>query len=235
LQVCHSKRRSKAGIKIIVILAQPFVNLPGASMQDIKDTYLTINAPSESIFKDRGSKFLAFAYEVYSEDDIKDRLAELRKTYYDARHHCYAYQLGYDGAQFRTNDDGEPGHSAGDPILGQIRSRQLTNVLVVVVRYFGGTKLGVSGLIHAYKTAAADALDASDIVERIMKDRVIIAFDYLQMNDVMKLIKEHNLEMLSQQFDNSCSITLEVRKNLTQLLVSQLDTIPGLSFSLNNQ
>ncbi len=203
-------------------------------MEELKDTYLTINAPSEALFKDKGSKFLSFAFAVFTEDEVKECLADVRKKYYDARHHCYAYQLGHDMSQYRANDDGEPGHSAGDPILGQIRSRQLTNVLVVVVRYFGGIKLGVSGLIHAYKTAAAGALDAAEIVEKIVKDRIVLQFEYLQMNDVMKLIKEYGLDMLTQQFDNNCSITLEVRKNLTHTVKEQLDSIDGLTYSINS-
>ena len=131
----------------------------------MQDSFLTIGQPAEGLYKEKGSKFIGLAFPVKTEDEVKERLEETRKTYYDARHHCYAYILGHEGTQFRANDDGEPNHSAGDPILGQIRSKELTNTLVIVVRYFGGTKLGVSGLINAYKTAAALALDNTSIEE----------------------------------------------------------------------
>jgi uncharacterized YigZ family protein len=193
-----------------------------------KDTYLTIADVSEGLYKEKGSKFLAFAYPVATEDDVKEVLALLRKKYFDARHHCYAYMLGPEALQYRANDDGEPNHSAGDPILGQIRSRRLTDLLVVVVRYFGGIKLGVSGLIAAYKTAAAEALDAAVVIEMIVKDRIKIEFDYLSMNDVMRLIKDFELEIVSQQFDNSCTMTLIVRKNLTAHVTASLENISNL-------
>jgi uncharacterized YigZ family protein len=170
-----------------------------ASFQSIKTT-------SEGFYKEKGSKFLAFAFPVRTEDDIKHRLDDLRKQYYDARHHCYAYILGNRSDKYRANDDGEPNHSAGDPILGQIRSKDLTNTLVVVVRYFGGTKLGVSGLIAAYKTAAKEALDAAEVVETTIKDEVLIDFTYEQTSDVMRLAKEFNLEIQGQTFQETCSI-----------------------------
>jgi uncharacterized YigZ family protein len=170
-----------------------------ASFQSIKTT-------SEGFYKEKGSKFLAFAFPVRTEDDIKHRLDDLRKQYYDARHHCYAYILGNRSDKYRANDDGEPNHSAGDPILGQIRSKDLTNTLVVVVRYFGGTKLGVPGLIAAYKTAAKEALDAAEVIETTIKDEVLIDFAYEQTSDVMRLAKEFNLEIEGQTFQETCSL-----------------------------
>ncbi|MEQ8687247.1 MAG: YigZ family protein [Imperialibacter sp.] len=169
-------------------------------------SFQSIKATSEGFYKEKGSKFLAFAFPVRTEDDIKHRLDELRKQYYDARHHCYAYILGNKSDKYRANDDGEPNHSAGDPILGQIRSKDLTNTLVVVVRYFGGTKLGVSGLITAYKTAAKEALDASEVIETIIKDEVLIDFAYEQTSDVMRLAKEFGLEIEGQTFQETCSL-----------------------------
>ncbi|KAA5539252.1 IMPACT family protein [Adhaeribacter rhizoryzae] len=186
------------------------------------DVYLTIAAPAEGIYKEKGSKFLAYAYPVSSEEEIKNILAGLRKEYFDARHHCYAYQLGTGGHQYRANDDGEPNHSAGDPILGQIRSAGLTNILVVVIRYFGGIKLGVSGLITAYRTAAAEALKAAEKIEKVETVTLEIFFDYEQMNPIMSLIKEYKLPMLSQDFNINCRLTLSVRKNLQTEIMGKL-------------
>tara|TARA_R110002012_G_scaffold32899_3_gene96688 strand:+ start:24691 stop:25296 length:606 start_codon:yes stop_codon:yes gene_type:complete len=169
-------------------------------------SFQSIKATAEGFYKEKGSKFLAYAFPVRTEDDIKNRLDDLRKQYYDARHHCYAYILGNKSEKYRANDDGEPNHSAGDPILGQIRSKNLTNTLVVVVRYFGGTKLGVSGLITAYKTAAKEALDAAEVIETTIKDEVMIDFTYEQTSDVMRLAKEFNLEIQNQTFQETCSL-----------------------------
>jgi uncharacterized YigZ family protein len=186
------------------------------------DTYLTIAAASEGSYKEKGSKFIALAFPVESETQIKELLAQVRKKYYDARHHCYAYILGENGQQYRANDDGEPAHSAGDPILGQIRSRNLTQVLVIVVRYFGGIKLGVSGLIQAYKTAASDALIQVQIIEKIVEIALSVQFTYEQMNQVMKLVKEYDLKVSSQQFSNQCELGLLVRKSLLGEIQSKL-------------
>ncbi|UJP67054.1 IMPACT family protein [Mongoliitalea daihaiensis] len=182
---------------------------------EAEDSYLTLAGNSEAIYKEKGSKFLAFAYPVSSEEEIKEHLESLRKKYFDARHHCYAYMLGKEMTQYRANDDGEPNHSAGDPILGQIRSNQLTNVLIVVIRYFGGTKLGVSGLIQAYKTAAGEAIAANTIVTEILCSTVSVSFDYIQMNQVMKIIKDYQLDILEQTFDNTCLMKIKVRQALT--------------------
>jgi uncharacterized YigZ family protein len=193
-----------------------------------KDSFLTLKKDSEGLYKEKGSKFLAFAYRLKNEEEIKEKLEQLKKKYYDARHYCYAYMLGKDRATFRANDDGEPNHSAGDPILGQIRSFGLTNVLIVVIRYFGGTKLGVSGLIHAYKTAAADAINNNEIITDILKNRIAISFDYLQMNDVMKLIKDYELQMIDQHFDNQCQIITEVRKKLLDEIHQKISELDGV-------
>ena len=174
------------------------------------DRYRSIEAPSTGVYKDNGSKFLAFAFPVESEEQVRSHLAALRKEYFDARHHCYAYRIGLDGATWRANDDGEPSSTAGRPILGQLLSAELSDILVVVVRYFGGVKLGVPGLIKAYKTATAEAIAAARIVEKTACATCRIGFDYTRMNDVMKIVKEWNLQILSQQFENDCEITVRV-------------------------
>ena len=174
------------------------------------DRYRSIEAPSTGVYKDNGSKFLAFAFPVESDEQVRSHLAALRKEYFDARHHCYAYRIGLDGATWRANDDGEPSSTAGRPILGQLLSAELSDILVVVVRYFGGVKLGVPGLIKAYKTATAEAIAAARIVEKTACATCRIDFDYTRMNDVMKIVKEWNLQILSQQFENDCEITVRV-------------------------
>ena len=187
------------------------------------DKYKTIEAISEGLYKEKGSKFLSFAIPVKSVEGTKEILAEYRKRFFDARHVCYAYMLGYDRTEFRANDDGEPSGTAGRPILGQINSRELTNVLVIVVRYFGGVLLGTGGLVTAYKEAAADALNAAEINEHTVKNAFSIAFGYLSMNEVMKVIKELNAEIVSQTFDNECSINVLVDKSQAALLMSKFD------------
>lgn len=191
----------------------------------VKDTFLTIASAGEGLYKEKKSKFLSFAYPVQNEDQIKEILQTLRKQYFDARHHCYAYLLGETMENFRANDDGEPNHSAGDPILGQIRAKGLTNVLVVVVRYFGGTKLGVGGLIQAYRMAAQEALSNVGIVEQIVTYPIEIHFDYVEMNDVMKVVKDYELEITSQHFDSTCTINLLVRKRLKEEVQARLNKI----------
>lgn len=198
---------------------------------ELKDTYFTIVQESEGFYKEKGSKFLAFAYPVEEEDTVKERLAELKKKYYDARHHCYAYILGPDNTKYRANDDGEPGHSAGDPILGQIKSNNLTNTLVVVVRYFGGTKLGVSGLINAYKTAAATAIENNQIIEKLILSEISIQFEYPQMNHVMKLIKDHDLTIISQKLEMSCEMNLGVRLSKVQIVKTIISEMQGINIA----
>ncbi len=194
-------------------------------MQILEDTYQTLSAKAEGLYKEKGSKFIALAYPVTSEEEVKEILASLRKEYHDARHHCYSYIIGFKGEHWRANDDGEPSGTAGRPIQGQIQSFNLTNVLIVVIRYFGGTKLGVSGLIHAYKTAAADALEHSNIVVNTVKDIYKITFGYLAMNDIMKLVKDENLNIMEQNFDTSCFITVGIRQSRTESVLGKIEKI----------
>lgn len=175
------------------------------------DEYRSIAAPAEGLYKESGSRFIALAYPVESEQSVKDIVSGLRKEYHDARHHCYAYRLGYDGAVFRSSDDGEPSGTAGRPILGQIDSAGLSDILVVVVRYFGGIKLGVPGLIRAYKSATADALANATVVEKTAGTLYRISFDYLSMNAVQKVLKDMGLPQNSQDFSQRCSLVTRVR------------------------
>ncbi|HWZ36439.1 MAG TPA: YigZ family protein [Mucilaginibacter sp.] len=191
------------------------------------DTYKTIAAPAEGIFRDRGSKFLAFAYPIRSEDQIKEIVAGLKAEHPKARHHCWAMRLTIDRSVFKLNDDGEPSGTAGRPILNTLLSKDITNTLVVVVRYFGGTLLGVPGLINAYKTATEDVLANAQIVEKTVNDIYTISFDYLQMNDVMRLIKDVDLQIIAQQFDNNCSIQVSIRKMQVNTILAKLDKIQG--------
>lgn len=184
-----------------------------------KDTYNTISKPTvEAIFKDRGSKFLGYAFPLQREEDVKELILQLKETHHKARHWCYAWRVGVEEEQvrFRANDDGEPNNSAGQPIYGQILSKDLTNILVVVVRYFGGTKLGVGGLINAYKTAAEMALEESNIVERIIETTFQLNFEYRDINKIMRVIKEEKLNLHSQKMEMSCEFLVSVRKSETQ-------------------
>lgn len=190
--------------------------------------YRTIQGETEGIYKEKGSKFLAFAFPVKDEVEIKSRLDELRKKYYDARHHCYAYVVGPDKKKYRANDDGEPNHSAGDPILGQIRSLELTDVLVVVVRYFGGTKLGVGGLITAYKTAAEDALRKIVVVEKDVVDRITLEYSYSATPEVMKLVKDFDLKILDQRFGEGGRLDAEYRIAVESELLAKLTLLRAL-------
>ncbi len=192
------------------------------------DTYLTIEKSSEALFKDKGSKFLAFAYHVDSEKEIKDILIKLKKEHHTANHHCYAYRLGADKLNYRANDDGEPNNTAGKPILGQIQSFDLTNILVVVVRYFGGTLLGVSGLINAYKNSANEVIKASTIIEKQILYNYTINFYFEYLNDVMKLLKQLDCKINNQQFDNNCEISFAIRKANSEQCEEKLKKIEGL-------
>ncbi len=189
------------------------------------DLYKTIKAPSEGVYKEKGSKFLAFAYPVSHEASIKEHLAILQKQFHDARHYCYAWRLEPEKTHYRVNDDGEPSGSAGKPIYGQIVSRDLSDILVVVVRYFGGTKLGVGGLIQAYRTAASNALDHSTIIECKVFDSLKLEFGYEQMNSVMKIIKDFQLEFSEQKFDLDCSLILKSWKRQTDRVVDSFSKI----------
>lgn len=178
------------------------------------DAYLTVEGESEGIYKEKGSRFLGFARPVETERQVRDYMEDLKKKYHDARHHCYAFIIGTGSqAYFRANDAGEPNHSAGVPILGQIRSKGLTNTMVAVVRYFGGTKLGVPGLVNAYKTAAADALANARIVEKTVRQKLALRFSYDQMNEAMRLVKEFDMEIFDQEFQMDCRMTVGVRKS----------------------
>lgn len=176
------------------------------------DTYLTVSSRTTGLYKEKGSKFIAFAIPVKDENEVKTELEQIRKDYYDARHHCYAYILGFDKSAWRANDDGEPSGTAGRPIYGQLQSKDLTNVLIVVVRYFGGIKLGVSGLINAYKSAANDALEQAEIIEKTVNELYELKFNYDAMNDIMKIVKDDGLLLLNTQFDLECSLTYKIRK-----------------------
>lgn len=182
-------------------------------MSEIKDTYKTISKSSEeALFKDKNSKFFGYAFPVTNEDEIKAHLEALKKQHHSARHWCYAYQIGTERISYRANDDGEPSNSAGQPIYGQIQSFELTNVLVVVVRYFGGVKLGVGGLINAYRTGAQMALENSNIIEKTINIDYLIRFDYKNMNKVMRIIKEKQLKIVNQTLELDCQIQISVRK-----------------------
>ncbi len=197
-------------------------------MAEEKDLYKTIASPSEGLYKEKGSKFLAYAFPVYTEDEIKEHVNHLKNEYYDARHHCFAWHLGMDGMRYRENDDGEPSGTAGKPIHGQILSNELTNILVVVVRYFGGTKLGVPGLIRAYKEATIDAINNAEIIEKTVNDFYSIRFDYLAMNDVMRIVKEENIQLAKQQFDLSCLIEFSIRQSDVDKVVSRFEKVESV-------
>ena len=193
------------------------------------DSYRSIAGPSEGLFKDNGSRFIALAYPVETEQQVKEIVSGLRKEYYDARHHCYAYRLGYKGDVFRASDDGEPSGSAGRQILGQIDSAGLSDILVVVVRYFGGIKLGIPGLIRAYKSSTADALARAVVVEKIAGRNFMVEFPYLSMNSVMKVVKDLNLPQRNQSFAGSCSMELRVRLSQVETFGDRMADIDGVT------
>ncbi len=196
-------------------------------METIKDSYLTIEADAEAIFKEKSSKFLCYAFHVENEEQIASHLERLRKQYYDATHHCYAWRLGPFGEKFRANDDGEPSSTAGKPILGQMLSNEITDCLIVVVRYFGGTKLGVPGLISAYKESAAAVIEAANVVERTVDTHFKIEFSYIVMNDVMRIIKEEQPTIVEQIFDNLCEMHLSIRKSRADIVEGRLRKVEG--------
>jgi len=200
-----------------------------------EDTYRSIEKPAEGIFRDRGSKFLAYAFPVNTENELKNILSQLKADHPKANHHCYALRLGIDRSVFRINDDGEPSGTAGRPILNTLLSRDLTNIVVIVVRYFGGTLLGVPGLINAYKSATEEALKQAVIIEKTVNDIYTFDFDYLQMNEVMKIIKDDNLTIINQVFDNNCSIQVSIRKiqvNQTLAKLSKLNAVVKYDYTL---
>ena len=197
-------------------------------MDAASDSYLTVAGGAEAVYKEKSSKFLAYAYHVGNEAEIKELLDALRKKYYDATHHCYAWRLGPQGEEYRVNDDGEPSGTAGKPILGQLLSKNVTDALIVVVRYFGGTKLGVSGLITAYREAAATVIEEAAIEERTVDVRLEIKFGYLAMNGVMRIVKEMQPEIVYQRFDNVCEMTLAIRRSKAGELAEKLRKTEGV-------
>lgn len=194
----------------------------------IKDTYASIAGRSDGLFKDNGSRFIAQAYPVESEEEVKEIVGSLKKEYHDARHHCFAYRLGLDGSRWRANDDGEPSGSAGRPILGQIDAAGLSDILVVVIRYFGGIKLGIPGLIRAYKTSTADALEQATVVEKVAGKDYRLSFPYLSMNAVMKVVKDMSLPQKDQYFAERCSMLLRVRLSQEAAFLERVSNIEGV-------
>lgn len=191
----------------------------------MEDTYKTISTTGEGYYTEKRSKFLAFAHHVETVDEVKEIVASYRKKYYDARHVCYAYMIGADRQTFRANDDGEPSSTAGKPILGQINSNELTDILIVVVRYYGGVNLGTSGLIVAYREAAADAISHTTIENRFVEEEIVYDFPYVMMNQVMKVIKDMNPRIVSQEYDNTCQIRMRIRQSLAEQLQKRLDNL----------
>lgn len=190
------------------------------------DSYKTILKPSEeTLFKEKGSKFFGYAFPVFNEDDVKEFLEELKKKHHSARHYCYAYQIGIEDIQYRANDDGEPNNSAGLPIYGQIQSFEVTNILIVSVRYFGGTKLGVGGLISAYKTSAQITLEASEIIEKTIDVHFKLKFGYDVMNKVMRVVKEKNINIINQKLELDCEYVISIRKKEAQIIFDIFDTL----------
>ena len=189
------------------------------------DSYKTIARPAETTYRQLSSKFLTYAYPVETEEEIKEYLDALRKRWFDATHHCYAWRLGPHGEQFRANDDGEPSSTAGKPILGQLLSNEITNCVVVVVRYFGGTKLGVPGLIAAYQESTAQVLAECEIVERTVDVVLKVEFSYIVMNDIMRIVKDMQPKVLSQEFDNLCTMHLSIRESESEQLLGRLSKV----------
>lgn len=192
------------------------------------DSYRTIRTLAEGTYSEKRSKFLAFAMPVRSVEEVKQLVGKYQKKYYDARHVCYAYMLGAERKDFRANDNGEPSGTAGKPILGQINSNELTDILIIVVRYFGGVKLGTSGLIVAYRLAAAEAIAAAEIIEKTVDEEVTFWFEYPFMNDVMRIVKEENPQIVSQGFENDCSMKLRIRKDSMPRLKARLEKVTTL-------
>ena len=197
----------------------------------IEDTYKTIVAPAEGLYTEKRSKFIAIALPVSTVEEVKEQLDVYQKKYYDARHVCYAYMLGPERKDFRANDNGEPSGTAGKPILGQINSNGLTNILIIVVRYFGGIKLGTSGLIVAYRTAASEAIVAATVIEKTVDEELTVLFEYPLMNDVMRIVKEEGPAIVSQGYDTDCSMTLRIRRSLMPRLRQRLEKVETLRFN----
>ena len=195
------------------------------------DTYKMLSAPGEGLYKEKGSKFIASAFTVMSEDEAKQAIADIKKEYYDARHHCFAYMIGPDKANFRSSDDGEPSGTAGKPILNQILSKDVTNVCVVVTRYFGGIKLGTSGLINAYKTASREALDNATIIEKTIDEVFALEFGYPLMNEVMRIMKEEDLEQQNPRFEMDCYLEFSTRQSEAERIATRFRNLYGVKIS----
>lgn len=193
------------------------------------DTYKSVGRPGEGIFRDKGSKFIGFAFPVQTEQELKDRLAEIRAAHPKGRHYCWAARFSTDRSVFKLNDDGEPSGSAGRPILNTLLSQDLSNTAIVVVRYFGGTLLGIPGLINAYKTASLEALKESEIIELNLTDTYRLHFDYLQLNTVMRILKDYDISIQEQVFDNNCMVTVEIRKSILNQVLGKLDKVTDLT------
>lgn len=198
-----------------------------------EDIYFTIDERAEGSYKEKGSKFISYIYPVTTKEEVKEIVDALKKEFYDARHHCYAYRLGYRGEDYRMVDDGEPSSTAGKPILGQMLSSNITNILIVVVRYFGGTKLGVSGLITAYKTAAADVIQNSTIVEKNIENIIKIEFDYSEMNDVMRVLKDSSSDIIKREYGNTSIFTISIRQKEASMLIERLSLLEKVKLILD--
>lgn len=198
----------------------------------MNDTYLTIGEISKGLYKDKGSKFIAIAYPVISEEEIKTNLSDLQKEYYDARHICYAWQLNPDKSLYRVNDDGEPSGTAGKPIFAQIQSHQLTNILIAVIRYFGGTLLGTAGLAKAYRLAAKDALNQAKIIEQYINTLYRVSFPFEAMNNIMKIVKDYQIGLISKTLQSSCFIDLSIRKSFTDIVLNKFRLIESINIEL---
>lgn len=195
----------------------------------MEDIFKTIETESRGFFKDKGSKFYSFAFPVQSENEIKDKLQVLRKEHHSARHHCFAWRIGSENITFRANDDGEPSSTAGKPILGQIQSFNLTNILIVVIRYFGGTLLGTSGLINAYRNAAADALNNAKIVEKLIEREIKLSFGYNLLSEVMNIIKQEKLTVIQTRFEEDCEVLFSVRKSDFEKMLTAFGNLYGVT------
>jgi uncharacterized YigZ family protein len=194
------------------------------------DTYRTIESPSEGLYREKGSRFIAYAFPVSRQEEIRPLLEKIRKDHHEARHHCYAWMLGIGRTNWRANDDGEPSGTGGKPVLGQINSYELTNILIVVTRYFGGTLLGVSGLINAYRTAAASAIQNSHIVERHLREYYDLSFQYPAMNDIMKILKEEGAGQSDQQFGTECRMMVDFRLSAKEKILARFSRVEGTTF-----
>lgn len=195
------------------------------------DTYKTLESTAEGLFKDKGSKFIAYAYPISAEEEVKKLVQAIKKEHFSARHHCYAYRLGAKGENYRSNDDGEPSGTAGKPILGQLLSHEITNTLIVVVRYFGGTLLGTSGLINAYKSAAANAIQNANIITKIVEIPFRLEFEYPIQNSVMKIIKDEDLTITYTDYNTNCIVDVAIRKNKCEKVAQKLASIEGVRVS----